>query len=65
MQILDINTARDYATKENLLKALAKFPESWRYVIAKNDSGRYTAIFQVQSLGPDVAGAAREGFITI
>lgn len=64
MRLTGIETAKSYATEANLLKALSKFPDDWRYVVVRKLDGRYTAIFQGASMGPDVAGAAREGFFT-
>lgn len=65
MQIIGFESCKSYATKANLLKALERFPDEWRYLICCTEEGRFTAIFQGASLGGNVAGAAREGFMTI
>lgn len=65
MEIMNIETAKSYATRANLEKGLAKFPANWRYLVVNNAAGRFTAVFQGQSMDSDIAGAAREGFMTI
>ena len=43
---MDINTAKSYATKENLNKALVKAGiDDHRHLVVSNDKGRFTAIF--------------------
>ncbi len=56
---MDINAARSYATRENLIKDLTKkgLNEN-RPLIVRNDAGRWTAIFGYHVSGlanpPDV-----------
>lgn len=65
--ICDINIARSYKTLANLQAALEKMGFSNdRYVIAYNEKGRVTAIFQLDtSEGGYVARWAAAGFITV
>lgn len=66
MQLLDINTARDYATKENLLKGLReKGLIDYRFVLVCNEHGRFTAIFPAAQFDGDLAFAAHHGFMVV
>lgn len=73
--MLDINTAKSYATLDNLNKALAKFGiADHDHLVVKNFEGRYTAVFpfsnfQRTRLFPNgmhyVGFYANKGFMTL
>lgn len=68
-EIGNINEAKSYATKANLIKALEKkgFTE-YRYLVVKTEEGRYTAVFPYHGNFPTggyVGLFAAEGFFTI
>jgi hypothetical protein len=70
MNILDIDTAKSYATEDNLIKALIKAQLSEMCpLIVRNRAGRFTAVFGLHISGlatsGDIMRAAREGFKTI
>ncbi len=68
MRHTGFDNSRSFATEANLLKALAvlNFPAEYRFVICRKIDGRYTAIFQGQSITDgNMTGPAREGFFTI
>ena len=66
--MMDIDTAKSYATRENLLKALERlgFADK-RPMIVRNSEGRWTAIFSLSMAGIDggyIALFAVHGFKT-
>ena len=64
--LLNIDTARSYATETNLTAALMKlgFADP-RVLVVRNRSGRYTAIFPASLCNGDMTVYARAGFMTI
>jgi len=65
--MMNIDTAKSYATEENLMKALAKLGlAELRPMVVRNREGRWTAIFSISLAGVrgDVTFAARHGFKT-
>lgn len=70
---LDINCAKSYATRKNLMKALEKkglLSLTIRFIPVKNEAGRWTAIFLVSEWcrnyeEGDVTVATREGFYSV
>jgi hypothetical protein len=71
LEIMNIDTAKSYATEANLVKALGKFGfAEYRHVVVRNRAGRWTAIFPVSEItGPNGCGYlglfACKGFKTI
>lgn len=64
----DVDKCKSYATEANLEKALAKlFPDSVvkQAFIVCNREGRFTAVFPVSAVTPDVCMASRLGFMTM
>lgn len=64
----NIDTAKSYATEENLSKALAKLGLSEKsHIVVRNRAGRFTAIFYcvLHEFNGDVAYAARAGFKSV
>lgn len=60
MNLNDIDTAKSYATEDNLLAALAKLhfaPEL--AMVVRNRAGRWTAVFHLRDYG---AAPAHAGF---
>jgi hypothetical protein len=52
--MVDVNTAKSYATRENLIKDLTKKGlVNHRPIIVRNDAGRWTAIFGYALSGID------------
>jgi hypothetical protein len=67
---MNIDTAKSYATEDNLLKALKKFGlDSKMPLVVCNRQGRFTAVFGLHLSGMaqngNVTAAARLGFCTI
>ena len=70
MNALNIDTAKSYATEENLMKGLkAMGLDTLRPLVVRNRAGRFTAVFGLQISGLAKTGnvtlAARHGFPTI
>jgi len=63
--MMDIDKCRSFATRTGLLKALAQFPASFRYVVVCTTKGRYTAIFNASTLDGQLAAVAHAGFMVI
>ena len=66
--MLNIDTARSYATEELLMKALKKRGlDGKKPLVVRNREGRWTAIFalSLSDLGGNVCAIAREGFMTL
>lgn len=58
----NIDTAKSYATEENLMKALKKLGfDAYRPMVVRNREGRYTAIFSLSMSGLGAEG----GYIAI
>jgi hypothetical protein len=67
---MNIDTAKSYATEENLMKALKKVGlDEMNPLVVRNRQGRYTAVFGLHLSGlasnGNVTFAARHGFCTI
>jgi len=63
----NIDTAKSYATEENLMKALSKFGlADHKPLVVRNREGRFTAIFSIShgDFKGDIMCAARHGFKT-
>lgn len=64
--VMNIDTAKSYATEENLRKGLERlhFAES-RHVVVRTREGRWTAIFPLSSCDGYIARFAAAGFFTL
>lgn len=67
--MLNINSSKSYATKENLAKGLAKLGlADVTHVVVCNDEGRFTAIFPVSFMkdsGHSLFYPAHKGFMVL
>lgn len=63
MNVGNIDTSRSYATEKNLMTALGRFPDAYRFMVVRNRDGRFTAVFASGSLQGDIAGVAGAGFM--
>ena len=64
---MNIDTAKSYATEENLRKGLERlhFADA-RHVVVRNREGRFTAIFPLSACKDGyIARFAAEGFFTL
>jgi 3-mercaptopyruvate sulfurtransferase SseA len=62
---MNIDTAKSYATEENLTKALTKLGiADWHPMIVRNREGRFTAVFTYSFVAPHTNpfNIARLGF---
>lgn len=67
MNVCDIDTAKSYATEDNLMKALRKIGlDELNPIVVRNRAGRWTAIFGYHlSQHQNAASIAHHGFKVI
>jgi len=64
--MMNLDNAKSYATEANLMTALKKFGfDEYRFVIARNRTGRWTAIFPASACEGYLGMFAEKGFLTL
>jgi len=64
---MTLDHARDFASRKNLIDALvARKLDTFRFLVVRNEAGRWTAIFPASFLDCGQAGyVAHQGFLVI